>query len=102
MSNLKWSTERPTVSGSYWLSVHPDKRERTWNAVEYVVYRRTGRICGYVEVIEMDCDNLMDLSSPIFDGAQWALRELPSDPFHKPSPSTHVCAFQEGPCGECS
>lgn len=90
MSNLKWSVERPVVSGNYWLSVHPDKRGSEWDAVEFVsvtVYRT--RTWVRVEPPGTVCDNPEDIEACIFDGAQWALRELPADPFHKPSSSTH-------------
>lgn len=86
--DLVWSDERPIESGNYWLSVHPDKRGEEWCEVEYVrlaVYRhnhnQAKRISVYVEPPGMDCDSPVDLWAPIFDGAKWAKRSLPFDPF---------------------
>ena len=84
MSNLKWSTERPTESGNYWLSVHPNKRAGNWSAVLPVFVHSCAEL-NYELAVFTDTykegGGEGPLDGPWLDGAQWALRELPADPF---------------------
>ena len=91
-TDLVWFDERPTESGNYWLSVHPDKRGSEWDEVEYVrlaVYRHNHDRAVYVEPPGVDCDSPIDLRATIFDGAKWAKRSLPFDPFA----ARHPCSL---------
>ena len=88
--DLVWSNERPTESGNYWLSVHPDKRGSEWDEVEYVrvtIYAAYKLVC--VEPPCMVCDKPIELNDPFLDGAKWAKRSLPFDPFA----ARHPCSI---------
>ena len=95
-----WTTDRPTKPGEYWLSIHPSKRG-AWAPV-YVAEIYQGQrwyVDGkwdapdsddYVLYVGDD-DNNDQLPNPwrtkrflddsLFDGAQWAERATPDDPF---------------------
>lgn len=65
--DLVWSDERPTESGNYWLSVHPDKRGLKWDEVEYVrvtIYAAYKLVC--VEPPGVVCDKPIGLNDPTY------------------------------------
>ena len=96
-----WTDERPTEPGEYWLSLCPDKRrpgadvERiTVSSVERRQIANTarpgwtcidsGKPSQALSVVSFDDDlftNYFDLRASAFDGALWAPRETPADPF---------------------
>lgn len=97
----EWTDERPTEPGDYWLSLCPDKRrpgadvERiTVSSVERRQIANTarpgwtcidsGKPSQALSVVSFDDDlftNYFDLRASAFDGALWAPRETPADPF---------------------
>ena len=79
---LEWSTERPTESGNYWLSVHPNKRGSERDAVEYVRVMAYEDGSSFVQRVRHNaiCD-CKDTTDALFNDSQWTLHKLPSDPF---------------------
>lgn|GEM_PF-4653681 len=80
---MKWTTNRPTKQGRYWLSIHPDKRPSAQRSdvvfpavVPFILY-------GGGQGSYREGGSMLDLSDPWFDNAQWAPREPPADPFAK-------------------
>lgn len=73
---MKWTTERPTEPGDYWLSQPPEKRVSQRPARQVVVlgdgavFTLTGEL----------------LTAEEMAGAQWAKRQTPPDPFAEPVP----------------
>lgn len=84
----KWTSERPTKPGEYWLSLHPDRRalaasypvglecpvERVWVEGERVKTRMGWSMsltAGWIDGVEL------------LNGALWAPRETPADPFEE-------------------
>ena len=88
---MKFTTDRPTKPGDYWLSIHPDKRPSAQRSdvvfpdvVPFILY-------GGGQGSYRAGGSMLDLSDPWFDGAQWAPRETPADPFAEPAQPTMNC-----------
>jgi len=84
---ITWTPDRPTKPGEYWLSIEPKKRpseQRPYvmfpDVVPFVLY-------GGGQGSYREGGSMLDLSDPWFDGAQWARRETPEDPFKEPTPN---------------
>lgn len=75
---INWTFDRPTEPGEYWLSLAPGKRPESWwpDTAEADVYRvRKQWRVGFRN------RPFRRLTDELFDGAQWAKRETPADPF---------------------
>ena len=80
--DLIWSTERPTESGDYWLSVHPDKRGSEWDSVEYVRFTVCEDGSCFVQRVRHNAIfDRQTVTDALFNGAKWAKHSLPFDPF---------------------
>ncbi len=100
---INWTTDRPTEPGEYWVSLQPDRR-RLGTAVEPATLLKarrrecvnfTGPLWNCIgsgsaaeELLAVQFDNDLfakyyDLRAPAFDGALWAPRETPADPFQE-------------------
>lgn len=83
---IQWTDERPTDPGKYWLSFPPAERKR-WapSAV------KTATVVQGLDALHVSWDDedghyrLLPLAGHQFDGALWAERTTPEDPFAKPS-----------------
>ncbi len=82
MSENKWTDERPTEPGEYWVSLHPSSRRQDAMATDDAVsecrlapngHRLSGR--------DRDGAWSVSIDDPLFDGAKWSRRETPADPF---------------------
>ena len=86
MSENKWTDERPTEPGEYWVSLSPDRRalaakypvglerpvERVWIEGERLKTRlgwSMSLTAGWLDGVEL------------LDGAKWSRRETQADPF---------------------
>ena len=77
-----WTNERPTKPGEYWLSLPPDFRMRSEcdDVQDVVLYQAdTKRLVVSLRVNNTHVNWLV--SAATFDGALWAPRETPADPF---------------------
>ena len=80
-----WSDTPPTKAGHYWLSFHPDKREGYSNRMIVPVY--VYFLAGPGQVL--DCSPYFETEGCLggalaewkFEGAKWAPRYIPTDPF---------------------
>lgn len=75
---INWTFDRPTEPGEYWLSIAPDQRDANEPATEEVTVKTeatTGDLCVAHE------GHVQFMSNLQYDGAQWAKRETPADPF---------------------
>ena len=72
---MKWTTNRPTEPGDYWLAIHPDQRGALYDEGVYKVVLRHGE----GKVWQAGC--LATIPEERLAGAQWAPRETPADPF---------------------
>ena len=80
--DLVWSTERPTESGDYWLSVHPDKRGSEWDSVEYVRFTVCEDGSCFVQRVRHNAIfDRQTVTDALFNGAKWAEHSLPFNPF---------------------
>ena len=101
-----WTSERPTKPGEYWLSLPPDDRQSMPRVRPAYVY--ASRRCmvtlnfdapdAYEPVLVVggsdetssvwpdSADQCIDINDTVFDGALWAPRETPADPFAKTDP----------------
>ena len=85
--SMTWTDERPSEPGEYWLSLHPDQRERLvapqsvisaairWNSSGHFFY------VGWFDAHQEECG--LPLDDLIFDGSKWSRRETPADPFEE-------------------
>lgn len=80
-SGPAWTPDRPTEPGEYWLSIEPGKRPGKRRpdvvfptVVTFIVY-------GGGQGCFREGGLILDLSDDWFDGALWAKRETPADPF---------------------
>lgn len=73
----RWTFERPTEPGEYWLSIAPKKRLESAEAVQAVI---VDQIRGVLSISEGG-RHWITMALPYFSGAQWAKRETPADPF---------------------
>lgn len=88
MLSTAWRNERPTKPGQVWVSVEPSRRKSDgfWFSIPVVS----------AEIVDGDRGGLfvaiglakVPLNDTRFDGAQWAKREIPLDPFAAPQPVT--------------
>lgn len=82
-----WTDERPTEPGEYWLSFHPDNRNRFRSmpavVAASVIERKDSLYALWGDVIRTP-QVMLDLNdSRLLDGALWSVRETPADPFAK-------------------
>lgn len=105
---MNWTSERPTKPGEYWLSLPPDDKRSTDRDRVRSAYVYESRRCSvtldfdapgaYQAVLVVGCcdetfscvwpdsaDRQIDIHDRVFDGALWAERTTPEDPFAKPS-----------------
>ena len=75
-----WTSERPTKPGEYWLSLPPKQRTNQQSAIPVVCHLCSG-ILGVYDGITGEWLNAV-MSSDL-DGALWAPRETPADPFQE-------------------
>lgn len=78
---IDWTFDRPTEPGEYWLSIAPEKRPAPGrpdvmfdDVVMFILFgggQGKYRLGG----------EILNITDPWFDGAQWAKRETPADPF---------------------
>ena len=80
MSKLNWTSERPRKPGEYWLSLPPKQRTNQQSAIPVVCHPCSG-ILGVYDGITGEWLNAV--MSSALDGALWAPRETPADPFAK-------------------
>jgi len=101
---MKWTDERPTEPGEYWLSMPPgDQHHAEPRCRSAYVYE--SRRCmvtldfdspdAYEPVLVVggcdetssvwpdSSDKSIDINSTVFDGAKWSRRETPADPFEE-------------------
>ena len=88
--NVEWTDERPTEPGEYWLSFHPDNRNRFRSmpavVAASVIERKDSLYALWGDVIRTP-QVMLDLNdSRLLDGAKWSRRETPADPFEVPQP----------------
>ena len=81
----EWTDERPTEPGEYWLSFHPDNRNRFRSmpavVAASVIERKDSLYALWGDVIRTP-QVMLDLNdSRLLDGAKWSRRETPADPF---------------------
>ena len=75
-----WTPDRPTKPGEYWLSLPPKQRTNQRSEIP-VVCHPCGGIFGVYDGITGEWLNaVMSLD---LDGALWAPRETPADPFQE-------------------
>ena len=74
-----WTSERPTKPGEYWLSLPPKQRTNQQSAIPVVCYPSSGILGVYYDGITGEWLNAV--MSSALDGALWAPRETPADPF---------------------
>ncbi len=78
---MTWTTTRPTKPGEYWLSLPPVSRAIVGcAAVRAVVvhYADAERVKLYVFINNIES---WPVEHSYWDGAQWAERSVPADPF---------------------
>jgi len=87
MSGNNWTTDRPTEPGEYWVSLHPDNRDRLWASQSVmcvvVTWNQHG---GFLSVRWFDADReecSHSINDLLFDCAKWSRRETPADPFEE-------------------
>ena len=78
-----WTTDRPTQPGEYWLAVHPDQRLHGMHGTLPVNIAEDRDIEPYFCVRALDGGCMGRLSAAWLDGALWAPRETPADPFEE-------------------
>lgn len=82
-----WTSERPTKDGNYWLSLKPEFREKRDTAcVLFGVMEEVTLFTheGGEQIVLLDewDDSISDArGSLLLDGALWADRSIPADPF---------------------
>lgn len=81
MSESNWTPDRPTKPGEYWLSLPPKQRTNQQSAIPVVCHPCGGGILGLYDGITGEWLNVV-MSSDL-DGALWAPRETPADPFQE-------------------
>jgi len=101
MSESNWTTERPTQPGEYWLSIDPNKRkgridfpsvipcEVSLCANTYLMDRGSLDIGSDKNGLTLAARYItggawIPVANDWYDGALWAPRETPEDPFAKP------------------
>ena len=77
-----WTPNRPTQPGEYWLAVHPDQRLHGMHGTLPVNIAEDD-IEPYFCVRALDGGWMGRLSAAWLDGALWAPRETPADPFEE-------------------
>jgi len=114
MHILDWTTDRPKTEGTYWLSMPPDTPYYNQPRCREVYVSETQRCMLTLDFEAPDASDrvlvvggddeaatvtwpdsardMIDIHSATFDGAQWAQREMPADPFAQPT---------EAPSGKC-
>ena len=88
---MKFTFNRPTKPGRYWLSLDPEQRQNL-PSVFCVLVDRSERGRWSVTSSEREagfCN--VNLEDDLFNGAQWAPRETPADPFAEPAQPTMNC-----------
>ena len=81
MSESNWTTERPTQPGEYWLSVKPSNRA---GILPKDGYPHAVNAFQHADVMCIGVNGIaFGLEARCFDGALWAPRETPADPFAK-------------------
>ena len=70
-----WTFDRPTEPGEYWLSIAPEKRGLLYDEPVYKITVRQGSHRAF------HAGGLSSIPEDRLDGAQWAKRETPADPF---------------------
>jgi len=104
MSESKWTDERPSEPGEYWLSMPPGDlhhaEPRCRSAYVYESRRCMVTLdfdspdayepvlvvggCDETSSVWPDSsDKSIDINSTVFDGAKWSRRETPADPFEE-------------------
>ena len=81
MSESKWTDERPTEPGEYWLSLHPDQRLGAMATDGAVAECRLAPNARRLSGRDRDGAWSMSIDDPMLDGAKWSRRETPADPF---------------------
>ena len=79
-----WTPDRPTQPGGYWLSLPPKQRTNQQSAIPVVCHPSSGILRVYYDGITGEWLNAV--MSSALDGALWAPRETPADPFEEPQP----------------
>ena len=82
----KWTSERPTKPGEYWLSLHPSMRASLAKELRMTP--------PSVLKVQLDRGSILTefwwgdnaIEDEFLDGALWAPRETPADPFAKTDP----------------
>ena len=84
---LNWTTERPTKDGTYWMSLRPEHRyiretACTLFGVMEPVTLYTNADGDQIILLDRWDDSITeDRGGGLLDGALWAPRETPADPF---------------------
>ena len=78
-----WTPDRPTKSGKYWLSVHPEIRTSNGMRIPHTLLVEVDS-GGSVEA--EGCSDWSHLLDPMLDGALWRPYVEPPDPFAEPVP----------------
>ena len=78
---MNWTDERPTEPGEYWLSLKPSSRAGILPTKGYplavTAFLHSGDPCVGINGVAFG------MEARCFDGALWAPRETPADPFAK-------------------
>ena len=80
---IKWTTDRPTEPGEYWVSLSPMRRPCGSDSVSSV---RVKRRSAYDSELMADTQGSVwrhPVDHRIYDGAKWSRREIPADPFQE-------------------
>jgi len=85
MAENRWTDERPTEPGEYWVSLHPDQRDRLYASQNVmcvvVAWSGDGMSARWFDSHREECS--LSLNDLLFDGAKWSRRETPADPFEE-------------------
>ena len=80
--SIPWTPDRPTKPGEYWLSLPPAERKRWAPSAIKTATVLQGLDALHVTWHDEDGHyRLLPLNGHQFDGALWAPRETPADPF---------------------
>ncbi len=103
---LNWTTERPKKPGDYWFSLPVANRVlfASPDVVRCVVFASECALPSlHVSWMDADgCCRILSLQKDKLDGALWAPRETPADPFAKPEPKQYVILDTRQIVGNCA
>ena len=81
MSENKWTDERPTEPGEYWVSIPPQKRKQYAHKCVVLPVRVKRSLGGLLVVGLIGTTGFWAVTDTQLNGAKWSRRETPADPF---------------------